>query len=327
MSGNTNPVPAIELPADELQKRLAPIAVRDIRRLPGGASSLTYAGSTADGRDVVVKVAPAGVSPTLNRDVLRQARLLRALADTAVPVPDVLWEDAGDPPNSPPLFVMSYVEGASLEPLFDLRGTEDTPTVAERLRSASRVLASLHQLDPLALGLGDEPVLRPAEEVDRWCRLLETVEGSIAPDWQDVAAELRGTEPPARPPALVHGDFRLGNMLAVGEKIAAVIDWEIWSIGDPRVDLGWFLVNADPDTYRRPTRYARGLPSADELAALYGEVPNLAWFLALACFKSTATWSLIVKHNRRRPDPDPDFESMAAALPRLLGQARSKLAD
>ncbi len=101
----------------------------------------------SDGHDVVVKVAPAGVPPTLNRDVLRQARLLRALKDTAVPVPEVLWEDGGDPPNSPPLFVMSYVEGSSLEPLFDLEGAEDTAIVAERLRSAIRVMASMHALD------------------------------------------------------------------------------------------------------------------------------------------------------------------------------------
>ena len=87
-------------------------------------------------------------------------------------------------------------------------------------------------------------------------------------------------------------------------------------------------MNADPDTYRRPTRYAGGLPAPDELRRrLYGEVPDLEWFAALACFKSTATWSLIVKHNRRRPDPDPEVEAMAGELPRLLDQARSRLAD
>ena len=69
----------------------------------------------------MVKVAPPGLPPVLNRDVLRQARVIRALHGTAVPVPDVLWEDAGDPPDVPPLFVMAFVEGASLEPLFDRR--------------------------------------------------------------------------------------------------------------------------------------------------------------------------------------------------------------
>ena len=111
-----------------LTERLAPIGATDVQPLSGGASSLTYTavlGGSAvlsgdDRRRVVVKVAPAGLAPVRNRDVLRQARLLRALGPTAVPVPEVLWEDAGDPPEVPPLFVMSFVEGTSLEPLFDL---------------------------------------------------------------------------------------------------------------------------------------------------------------------------------------------------------------
>ena len=287
---------------------------------------MTYTGRTPGGGQVVVKVAPAGIPPLLNRDVLRQARLLRALRPTAVPVPEVLWTDPGDPPDVPPLFVMSFVEGSSLEPLYDLDGDDDATTVARRVRHAARVMAQLHALEPGAIGLGDEPVVGPREEVERWCRLLETVDPSIVPGWDDVAGDLRVTQPLALPAAVVHGDFRLGNMLASGDTITAVIDWEIWTVGDPRVDLGWFLVNADPDTYRRPTRYAAALPSPSELAAIYGDVPDLDWFRALACFKSTATWALIVKHNRRRPDPDPGVEAVAADLPRLLDRARAELA-
>jgi aminoglycoside phosphotransferase (APT) family kinase protein len=162
--------------------------------------------------------------------------------------------------------------------------------------------------------------------VARWRRLLGTVDAALAPGWQDVAAGLDATAPPALCGAVVHGDFRLGNLLASGVTVTAVIDWEIWSVGDPRVDVGWFLVNADPETYRRPTRYAGRLPTPAELAAVYGDAPGLAWFQALACFKSTATWSLIVKHNRRRPQPDAELEAMAAVLPHLLARARRFLA-
>jgi aminoglycoside phosphotransferase (APT) family kinase protein len=318
-------VPTAELSLEELGERLAPLAARDLRRLTGGASSLTYSAVVAGGRPVVVKVAPAGVPPVLNRDVLRQARLLRALAGTAVPVPEVLWVDAGDPPAVPPLFVMSFVAGTSLEPLFDHEGVEDRATVAERMRNAARTMAALHALNPGALGLADEPVVGPGDEVERWCRLLDTVDAALVPGWTQVAADLRATEPRARPPAVVHGDFRLGNLLADATAITAVIDWEIWTVGDARVDLGWFLVNADPETYRRPTPYAGFLPSPEELAAAYGEVPHLEWFEALACFKSAATWSLIVKHNRRRPEPDPDLDAMGAVLSHLLDRAHAHL--
>jgi len=323
-------MPAVELHESDLQTRLAPRGVADVRRLAGGASSLTFAGTIAGDRKVVIKVAPPGVAPVLNRDVLRQARLMRTLYGTPVAVPQVLWEDRGTPPEVPPLFVMSFVEGTSLEPLFDSDGDEDETVVAERMRNAARALAAIHALDPAAIGLGDEPRVGRDEEIDRWCRLLETVDPRLVPGWDEVASALRAGAATAVPDAVVHGDFRLGNVLATGADITAVVDWEIWSVGDPRVDVGWFLVNADPATYRRGTRYATALPSPGELAELYTgalgrEVADLELFQALACFKSSATWSLIVKHNRRRADPDPAVEDLAPVLPHLLDRARTLL--
>jgi aminoglycoside phosphotransferase (APT) family kinase protein len=261
----------------------------------------------------------------LNRDVLRQSRLLRALSGSSVPVPEVIWEDAGDPPEVPPLFVMSFVEGTSFEPLFDAHGNDDVDIVADRLRTAARVMAALHAVDPETIGLQDEPVLGPADEVDRWCRLLETVDTELAPGWEEIAGLLRAAAPMPLRPAIVHGDFRLGNILATGSTVNSIIDWEIWTIGDPRVDLGWFLVNADPETYRRMTPFVGALPKPAELAAVYGGVPDVTWFEALACFKSVATWSRIVKHNRRRPESDDELERMAEVLPHLLERVRIHL--
>ena len=305
---------------DALSTRLQALGVTDLRPLPGGASSVTYAGRL-DGSRVVVKVAPPGKPPTLNRDVLRQARVIRALGPSGVPVPDVLLEDAGDPPEVPPLFAMSFLDGTSVEPLFD-REAAPVDAMAERLRAAARVLARLHRVDPASVGLAAEPVVTPGEEVARWCRLLETVDPALVPGWRDVGQRLRASVPAALPPAIVHGDFRLGNCLADGTRITAVIDWEIWSIGDPRVDLGWFLINGDPATYRRETPHSGCLPTPYELTEVYGTVvPRLAWFQGLACFKSAATWSLIVKHDRRRVPPDPQLEEMAGVLPRLLDRA------
>ena len=191
-------------------------------------------------------------------------------------------------------------------------------------------MAQLHRIEPGAVGLESEPVIGPSAEVERWCQTLETVDSALAPGWREVAAALQSSTPSALVPAMVHGDFRLGNLLAVDDRITAVIDWEIWSVGDPRVDAGWFLINCDPRTYRRSTRYVDATPPLSELAAVYREelgreVPAMDWFQALACFKSTATWSLIVKHNRRRKQADPDLEAMASALPQLLSRARELL--
>src|SRR5215475_10840052 len=98
----------VDLDLDELRRRLSGADVGDVRPLAGGASSLTFAGRR-DGRAVVVKVAPPGVEPVAHRDVLRQARIIKALGATPVPVPDVVWEDPGNPPHTPPLFVMSHI--------------------------------------------------------------------------------------------------------------------------------------------------------------------------------------------------------------------------
>jgi aminoglycoside phosphotransferase (APT) family kinase protein len=314
---------------DQVTERLAPQHISELSPLAGGASSLTFVGKRGDQR-VVVKVAPPGVPPIAHRDVLRQARIIKALGPTPVPVPEILVEDPGDPPDVPPLFVMSFLDGVSYEPLFDdsERGAEDI--VGERFRNAAVTLAQLHSLDPGAVGLAGEPVTGPLDEVERWSRTLETIDPALAPGWRNVAAALHTSAPTALPSAIVHGDFRLGNLLAVGNRITAVIDWEIWSIGDPRVDAGWFLINCDPRTYQRQTRYVAAVPLLDELAEIYRdavrkEVPELDWFCALACFKSTATWSLIIKHNRRRSAPDPGLEAMTQVLARLLGRAAELL--
>jgi aminoglycoside phosphotransferase (APT) family kinase protein len=304
---------------------LAP-TITQLRPLAGGASSLTYTGERARQR-VVVKVAPPGVEPIAHRDVLRQSRIIRALGPTPVPVPRVLFEDKGDPPGAPPLFVMSYVKGNSLEPLFDARAKDPESVVAERFRQAAATMAHLHGIAPDTVGLASEPAVGPAAEVERWCRTLETVDAALVPKWREVAGALRSSIPAALPPAIVHGDFRLGNVLALRNRITAVIDWEIWSVGDPRVDVGWFLINCDTQTYRRATPYCGVTPPPSELVAIYAhalgrDVPDLDWFKALACFKSTATWALIVKHNRRRRTPAVDLEAMASGLPDLLSQAR-----
>ncbi|OBK78267.1 phosphotransferase family protein [Mycobacterium sp. 1165178.9] len=318
----------VELDPAELRRRLDGASVVDVAPLSGGASSLTFAGTRA-GQRVVIKVAPPGVEPVAHRDVLRQARIIKALQASDVPVPTVLWEDAGDPPGTPPLYVMTHVEGESVEPLFD--DCAPVPGIGDRYRNACRAMAALHRLAPTELGLRDEPVVDPVAEVHRWSDTLRTVDPALVPDWPKVRDTLLHCAPSAMTPRVVHGDFRLGNLIAAGSHVNAVIDWEIWSIGDPRIDAGWFLINCDPDTYRRVTPADGMVPPIAELVELYRsemgcEVRNLAWFMALACFKSAATWSLIVKHNRRRAPPRPEFEAMAAVLPRLLDRAASTLA-
>lgn len=280
--------------------------------LAGGASSLTYSATVTtngDRRRVVVKVAPPGLEPVRNRDVLRQARILDALAKVDdVAVPEVLATDEGDPPEIPPLFVMSHVEGDSIEPLI----TPDPPVTPETVRSramaAARMMAALHAVDVGAVGLGDEPLMALPDEVARWERAFSTVEDDLRVGADELHNRLVGGIPDEVGPAVLHGDYRLGNMLCDGSEVAALIDWEIWSIGDPRLDLAWFLLMADRD-HPGVVSPDAGMPSSDELLAAYEgftdvAVDDLAWFAALARYKQAATTALIVKNARKRGQGD-----------------------
>ena len=194
-----------------------------------------------------------GVPPVLNRDVLRQARLLRALQGTAVPVPEVLWEDAGDPPDEPPLFVMSFVEGTSLEPLFDRHGDDPEAVVAERMRDAARTLAVAARARP--------GFHRPRRRAGR---RSEHRGRSLVPAARDRRPGARCPAGPKRrrrsPSARTGGDARRGRARRLPARqppgrrrrpSPRSSTGRSGRVGDPRIDLGWFLANADPATYQR----------------------------------------------------------------------------
>ncbi|WP_196781009.1 phosphotransferase family protein [Nocardioides sambongensis] len=255
------------------RRRTPDAELRGLRRLEGGVSSLTFASTLVGDREdkpIVLKVAPAGLAPVRNRDVLRQVQALRAVGRLpGFPVPDVLFSDNGNPPEEPPLFAMTLCPGESYEPLLDVSDNPpDASTVAERARAATRALARLQALTPHALGLGGEPVAAVDDELERWRRLFETVDPDIAPGQEKLHARLVERVPRSLAPRLLHGDYRLANMLFEGPELAAVIDWEIWSVGDPRSDLAWMLMHLEPATFS--TRNVR--PPTGKLGPCYRAV-------------------------------------------------------
>jgi aminoglycoside phosphotransferase (APT) family kinase protein len=325
----------------ELRARLSVLADRhspgaqvgELRRLPGGVSSLTYAAGlllpTALPEPIVVKMAPVGLEPVRNRDVLRQARIIRLLgARAGMRVPRVLFEDA----TPPPVFVMELVRGDSYEPRLDVMDDPPTPdVVAARARAAAQMLGRMQSANPAVLGVGDEPVTSVSDELGRWASLFNTVDDDICPGHRELHARLAARLPEPAEPTLVHGDYRLANMLFDGAELTAVIDWELWSVGDPRTDLAWLLMHTDPAHYfwrertARDVEAGRGMPTAsalleDYLSARPIRVPDLDWFLAYCHYKTASTIAALVKRNSRLADPDPVMtvagESLAAVVAR-----------
>ena len=328
--------------ADELRARAA-IALRErwpaaeigeLEPLHGGISSLTFA-ATVTGVDdagecrVVVKVAPPGLPPVRNRDVLRQARVMRAVHRArGVLVPGVLAQDGG----SPPLFVMEFVAGDAYEPKWDVSDAPPAPgVVGARARAAARMLARLQEIDPARAPLGDEPALAPAAELERWARLFATAGDDLRGNESELQGALAARAPSPIVPRILHGDYRLGNMQFDGARLAAVIDWEIWSVGDPRTDLAWLMAFSDPVMERVPERDAANQSAADAMpagealleefmreAAMTDPPPELEWFVALAYYKLCATLSVLAKRNRRQREPDPTLELAGRTVPPTL---------
>lgn len=308
-------------------------SVQKLRALEGGISSVTYAAtlrSTEGERGIVVKVAPPGLAPVRERDVLRQAGVLRVLADLeGFPVPRVLFEDPGDPPQVPPLFAMERLPGEAYQPLIDVADSPPAPGVgAARTLVAARALATLHSVSPETLGVSGERVSEVVEELERWRRLSLSVGESAAPGHERLYERLSAAAPACVTPRLLHGDFRLANMLFTGVRLQGVIDWEIWSVGDPRFDLAWLLMYSDPAHVfhdvrpRADVRADEGMPRRAELVRAYREARRsagagereiaedthaLRWFLGVCYYKTASTLSVICKRNVRRGVPDPQL--------------------
>jgi aminoglycoside phosphotransferase (APT) family kinase protein len=305
--------------------------------LTGGTSSLTFlvdlAGVAAAETPVVLKVSPPGLAPVRNRDVLRQARLQQAVQQAGRAgrplAPDVLFADPGDPPHVPPFMAMNLVPGECVEPVLSEPADRPAPgQVRARFFDAVQVLAQLHAISPAAVGLGDEPVVGLADEVDRWTRAFVTLPGGMGGDYQRAAKALRASIPAPLPPAVNHGDFRLGNTLCEGTQINAVIDWEIWSVGDPRIDLAWLTFFTDDAGHPAvaPGTVA-GTPAGREVVRAYEDalgwpVPELGWFEALTRYKEAGVTGLLLKRAMKLGRPVKEsMARMQPELPRLVQEA------
>jgi aminoglycoside phosphotransferase (APT) family kinase protein len=308
--------------------------VLDVAPLTGGTSSLTFlvelTGVAPGETPVVLKVAPPGLAPLRNRDVLRQAKLQQAVqGERRALAPDVLFSDPGDPPDVPPFMAMNLVPGECVEPVLCDDAERPAPAqVQTRFFDAVQVLALLHRIGPAEAGLGDESAVGLADEVDRWTRAFATLPAEMAGDYQRAAQALRASMPAPLPPVVNHGDFRLGNTLCTGERVNAVIDWEIWSIGDPRIDLAWltfFTDNAGHPAVAPGT--VAGTPAGRELVAAYEDalgaaVPELGWFDALTRYKEAGVTGLLLKRARKLGRPlKPSLARMQPELPRLVQEA------
>jgi aminoglycoside phosphotransferase (APT) family kinase protein len=320
--------PVTDRAAAVLSSRWPGSRLRDLGSLTGH-SGLTLRGDLeGDGCPprVVLKLCPPGREPVGRHDVVRQAALLDDIGQLArVRVPEVLVVD----PSDPPAVVLGWVDGEAVEPVLELQpGERPAYLLEERSRSAARMLANLHEIAPGQLQrAAEERPSNPGEELVRWKPTMETTEAELRTGANELFAALASTAPDAERACVVHGDYRLGNILCGGGDVAAVIDWEIWSVGDPRTDLGWFRILSSPDDLPGIATSREGLLAPETVLAEYERAlgrgtRDMTWFDAMARYKMAAIMGNNLRRHRTGRRFDPYQERLVETIPALIQRGR-----
>lgn len=263
-----------------------------------GGSNLTYIVTAGNRRTFVLRRPPVRARLASAHDMQRETRLLRALAGSAVPVPEVLASCEDSELIGAGFYCMQHVEGRILRDQASCREL-DAPWCARATRSLVEVQVALHQLDVDALGLGDL-ARRDAyleRQLKRWHGQVEAGRTRDLPLLDRLHAELLSSVPEQlAPPGLVHGDYRFDNVvLDAAGQVIAVLDWELCTIGDPVADFVWSLAYwAQPGEVLSwlqspPTRHP-AFPDREQVLALYRErsgypLQNLQWYQVFSWWK------------------------------------------
>lgn len=268
--------------------------------ITGGKSNLTYAVTNGE-RDVIVRRPPLGHVLATAHDMGREHRIMAALGDTAVPVPRMIAECTDTEVIGAPFYVMERMTGSAFQRASDLEalGADRTRTISERLVDT---LVDLHAVDYAEVGLADfgRPDGYLERQVRRWKKQLDASRSREIAGIDELAARLSDSVPTSGDGTIVHGDFRLDNVLVDtndGDRITAVLDWEMSTLGDPLTDLAVMLayqhlaLDAGPSSGQvTDAPQAPGYLSPDEVVERYAArsgraVDELGFHLGLAYFK------------------------------------------
>jgi aminoglycoside phosphotransferase (APT) family kinase protein len=295
-----------------------------------GHSNVTYV-IARDGGEWVLRRPPRPPLPPSAHDVLREAYLLNALAGTQVRVPRVLATCDDEAVIGAPFYVMERVIG---EVLSTTRPPELAPRrIGEELIDA---LVEIHAADWRGCGL--EGFGKPSGYLERQLRrfggLWEVNATREIPALEQTTRWLAEHLPESGPATIVHGDYRLGNVMFTGKRLSAVFDWELATIGDPLADVGYLLATwaqeGDPDTtVASLTTVTRepGFPTRDDLVALYEarsgrSMSDVPWYTTLALWKSAIFLEGSYKRRLAGTTEDPFFDRLKEGVPEIAERAR-----
>jgi aminoglycoside phosphotransferase (APT) family kinase protein len=304
----------------------------DITLITGGRSNLTYLLADAGGPRWVLRRPPLSGVIASAHDVLREYRIMHALAGTDIPVPTMVAECSDPDVIGAPFFVMDYVAGVVLR---------DQDTAERELPEVGRgnvgdsiieSLAALHRLPPSDVGLADlgKGYGYIARQLSRWELQLERLGVPASAGMHGVLTRLQASVPEQREVTIVHGDYRPGNTIVGPDgRVLALLDWELATLGDPLADLGWLMAywgspDEAPLPLSVPTR-ADGFARPERLIERYAEltgrsVDDLGFYVAFALWRLAAIIAGVNARVRQhaygsgQPDDDPSADQRVEQL-------------
>jgi len=323
-----------------LQDEVSPRQV-SMERIGEGQSNLTYLLDSPAGRFVVRRPPPPPYEQSAH-DVLREARIIQALATTAVPVPEVLAVGTEGPGS--PFYVTNFLPGDVITSKTPARYRDETSrtAIADAMVDA---LIEVHRVDPdvVPLRSAASQVNYLERQLDRYGRIWEATKVREVSDLDAVGEELLRLRPSGGPGVLVHGDFRLGNIMwSQGQRphVQAVLDWELASIGDPLADLAYFLTTypdpSDPSDVLLDMSGAvqkGGYPDRAALAVRYAtgtgaDLSPLPWYEAFVRWRAAIGLESIYQRTKRGTmESNAWTASLHDGVPDLASKARRSLAQ
>lgn len=310
------------------------------RLVSGGRSNLTFlldVETPQGARRWILRRPPLGHVLATAHDMGREHRVVHALRDSSVPVPRSVVAGADPAVIGAPFYLMEYVEGDILrsdEAVRDL-GAQ----AADVGDSLVDVLAALHAVDPAAAGLSDfgRPQGFMERQVRRWTTQLESSRSRELPRIDDLARALAAAVPAEAPASLIHGDFRLDNCLIRDGRVAAVLDWEMATLGDPLADVALFVVytggfTESPGAVIHSPAGVGSFPTTARMLERYvdatgRDLGDFSWYLGFAWFKLAVILEGIHYRNVLGKSASDEFVGVAEAVPFTVERGCAALFD
>jgi aminoglycoside phosphotransferase (APT) family kinase protein len=274
----------------------------ETRYVSGGSQNEIYE-LTRDGIHCVIRIPPATAPADRDKGIIREWRIIEALDGTEVPHTEAIGVCEDPSVLGRTFYLMGWVDGWSPMNTDGWPAPFDTDLEARKGLSYQLVegIALLGNVDWRAKGLQDlgRPDGFHERQVDRWTAFLERIKGRELPGFDEASAWLRAHKPIDFIPGLMHGDYQFANVMfkdGAPARLAALIDWEMGTVGDPKLDLGWVVQSWPEDTespeYSGSGGYAdmSGMPSRDKVVQHYADisgrqVDDLDYYIILAKWK------------------------------------------